>query len=52
MAELLKDAGLNIDAAAYGEDWEGFKELVEKSDIKDKALILQVLEPLLELGTA
>lgn len=43
VAELLKDAGLNIDAAAYGEDWEGFKELVEKSDIKDKALILQVL---------
>ncbi len=43
VAELLKDAGLNIDAAAYGEDWEGFKELVGKSDIKDKALILQVL---------
>ncbi len=43
VAELLKDAGLNIEAAAYGEDWEGFKELVEKSDIKDKALILQVL---------
>ncbi len=43
VAELLKDAGLNIDAAAYGEDWDGFKELVEKSDIKDKALILQVL---------
>ena len=43
VAELLKDAGMNIDAAAYGEDWEGFKELVEKSDIKDKALILQVL---------
>ena len=32
-----------IDAAAYGEDWDGFKELVEKSDIKDKNLILQVL---------
>ena len=43
VAKLLKDSGLDIDAAAYGEDWEGFKELVEKSDIKDKNLILQVL---------
>ena len=43
VAKLLKDSGLDVDAAAYGEDWDGFKELVEKSDIKDKALILQVL---------
>ncbi len=43
VAKLLKDSGLDIDAAAYGEDWEGFKELVEKSNIKDKNLILQVL---------
>ena len=43
VAKLLKDAGLDIDAAAYGEDWDGFKELGEKSDIKDKNLILQVL---------
>ena len=43
VAKLLKDSGLDIDAAAYGEDWEGFKELVEKSDIVDKNLILQVL---------
>jgi len=43
VAKLLKDSGLDIDAAAYGEDWAGFKELVEKSDIKDKNLILQVL---------
>lgn len=43
VAKLLKDAGLDIDAAAYGEDWDGFKELVEKSDIQDKNLILQVL---------
>lgn len=43
VAKLLKNSGLEIDAAAYGEDWAGFKELVEKSDIKDKALILQVL---------
>ncbi|WP_295936060.1 hypothetical protein [uncultured Alistipes sp.] len=43
VAKLLKDSGLDIDAAAYGEDWEGFKALVEKSNIKDKNLILQVL---------
>lgn len=43
MPKLLKDSGLDIDAAAYGEDWDGFKELVEKSNIKDKNLILQVL---------
>ena len=43
VAKLLKDSGLDIDAAAYGEDWDGFKELVEKSDIQDKNLILQVL---------
>ncbi len=41
--KLLKKTGLDVDAAAYGEDWEGFKELVEKSNIKDKNLILQVL---------
>ncbi|MCM1301016.1 MAG: tetratricopeptide repeat protein [Bacteroides cellulosilyticus] len=43
VAKLLKKTGLDVDAAAYGEDWAGFKELVEKSDIKDKNLILQVL---------
>ena len=43
VAKLLKDSGLDVDAAAYGEDWDGFKELVEKSNIKDKNLILQVL---------
>ena len=43
IAKLLKDSGLDIDAAAYGEDWDGFKELIEKSNIKDKNLILQVL---------
>lgn len=42
--KLLKDSGLNIDAAAYGEDWEGFKEAVEASNIEDKDLILQVLK--------
>lgn len=32
-----------FDINAMGEDWEGFKELVQKSDIVDKDLILQVL---------
>lgn len=43
VAKLLSDTGLDVDAAAYGEDWDGFKELVEQSDIRDKNLILQVL---------
>ena len=43
LEKLLKDSGLEVDAAAYGEDWEGLKELVAASDIKDKNLILQVL---------
>ena len=42
--KLLADAGLNIDAAAYGEDWEGFQEAVAASNIEDKDLILQVLK--------
>ena len=41
--ELLKETGLNIDAAAYGEDWDGFKAAVAASNIQDKDLILQVL---------
>ena len=41
--KLLADAGLPIDAAAYGEDWEGFKAAVAASNIEDKAIILQVL---------
>ena len=41
--ELLKDLNLTLDAASYGEDWEGFKELVAASDIEDKQLILSVL---------
>ena len=41
--KLLKDTGMGLDVASYGEDWEGFKELVAASDIEDKALILQVL---------
>ncbi len=42
--KLLADAGLNIDAAAYGEDWEGFQAAVAASSIEDKDLILQVLK--------
>ena len=43
--KLSKDVpNAKYDAAAYGEDWEGFKELVEASNIKDKDLILQVLQ--------
>ena len=41
--KLLKEAGLTIDAAAYGEDWEGFQQAVAASSIEDKDLILQVL---------
>ncbi len=44
MAKLLKEYGIEtIDVASFGEDWDGFKELVEKSDMEDKNLILQVL---------
>ncbi len=43
MASFLKDMGLEADVAAYGEDWDGFKELVQASNIQDKNLILQVL---------
>lgn len=39
----LKGIDVQYDAAAYGEDWEGFRELVEASNIPDKDLILQVL---------
>lgn len=41
--KLMKDAGIEIDAASYGEDWEGFKEAVEASSVEDKNMILQVL---------
>jgi tetratricopeptide (TPR) repeat protein len=36
-------AGLQYDVNSYGEDWDGFKAMVEASDMKDKNLILQVL---------
>lgn len=43
VAKKINMKDLNYDVAAYGEDWEGFKKLVEASNIKDKDLILQVL---------
>ena len=41
---------IEVDAASFyknvpkGEDWDGFKDLMEKADIEDAALILRVLE--------
>ena len=40
-APLATAVDFNVDA--LGEDWEGFRELVQASDIPDKNLILQVL---------
>lgn len=34
---------VEIDSKYTSEDWDGFQELVQKSDIQDKALILSVL---------
>ena len=41
--KLLKEVGLELDAASYGEDWDGFAELVAASDMEDKEVILSVL---------
>ncbi len=43
MNKFFAEMGLEADVASYGEDWDGFKELVAASSIKDKNLILQVL---------
>jgi hypothetical protein len=45
LAEKLKEAGVNINLKTRytPEDWEGFKEELEKSNIQDKELILRVL---------
>lgn len=42
---ISKNANLNLNMSVEerGEDWEGFKKLVEKSDIEDKDLIIRVL---------
>ncbi len=33
----------DLEVRSIGQDWEGFKEAIEKSDIEDKELILRVL---------
>jgi len=45
LAKKLKDAGIDINLRTRytPEDWEGFKEELEKSNIQDKELILRVL---------
>ena len=45
MNEQLKKGNIETDMTAEftAQDWEGFKELVEKSNIQDKDLILRVL---------
>ncbi len=43
IAKQLKNTNVKYDVASFGEDWEGFKELVEASNMKDKAMIIQVL---------
>lgn len=45
LAKKLKEAGINIQLKTKytPEDWDGFKELLEKSNIQDKELILRVL---------
>ncbi len=42
---ISKNAGMNLDMSVEerGEDWEGFKKLVEQSNIEDKDLIIRVL---------
>lgn len=41
--ELKGVEDINFEIASYGEDWDGFKKLVEQSDIQDKDLIVNVL---------
>jgi len=45
LAKKLKEAGVNIELKTKytPEDWDGFKELMEKSNVQDKELILRVL---------
>lgn len=45
VAQQLQSAGLkgNIDTKFTAEDWEGFQQLVAKSNIQDKEVILRVL---------
>ncbi|NQU52882.1 MAG: hypothetical protein HQ522_10130 [Bacteroidetes bacterium] len=45
LAKKLKEAGVDVQLKTKytPEDWDGFKELLEKSNIQDKELILRVL---------
>jgi len=45
LAKKLKEAGIDVDLKTKytPEDWEGFKEKMEESNIQDKELILRVL---------
>jgi Flp pilus assembly protein TadD len=45
LAKRLKEAGVNIELKTKytPEDWDGFRALMEKSNIQDKDLILRVL---------
>jgi Flp pilus assembly protein TadD len=45
LAQKLKEAGVDIDLKTKytPEDWDGFKALMQKSNIQDKELILRVL---------
>ncbi|MBQ0080161.1 MAG: hypothetical protein KBS95_01230 [Alistipes sp.] len=42
--KFLGNTGIKVDVAAYGEDWDGFREAVAESNIEDKDIILQVLQ--------
>ncbi|MCB0762270.1 MAG: hypothetical protein KDC12_12160 [Flavobacteriales bacterium] len=49
IAQMIKKAKMEVEEGFYGdspkgEDWDGFKELMEASNIEDKNLILRVLE--------
>lgn len=49
VSRLMKNNDVSYDDAGFfllvpkGEDWEGFKELMQQSDIADKELILRIL---------
>ncbi len=50
VSRMMRTAGIKMDADAFfdlqpkGEDWDGFKEKMQASNIKDKELILRILE--------
>lgn len=55
-AKSLRRNKIKVEDSFYneipkGEDWIGFKELMQKSDIKDKELILRILEMQKDLTT-